>query len=195
MRCPTKTQEIIHIDDIEIDVASLFSISHRCVPGMCPEKQCCCSKYEIAVDSNEIDSVVGYMPAASKYAPRLGNMCSLENIFEEDEEGDFIVDTDKAGLCAFAYRDRQDCVLCSLHTVAMDLKLPFYKTKPMSCVLWPLAITEDLPLQISIADDAFSFPCNTRRKDTDHTLDPNIAEIIQNIFGIRILTAINRTIL
>ncbi|MBN2318690.1 MAG: hypothetical protein JXR49_06420 [Acidobacteria bacterium] len=132
------------------------------------------------------------MPAASRYAPRLGSDGSLENIFEEDEDGSFVVDTDGDGLCSFAFGDRKSGILCSLHSVALDRKIPYSKTKPMSCVLWPLAITEDLPLQLSIADDAFSFPCNTRRKEPGKSLDPNIAQTIQNIFGTRILAAVKK---
>jgi len=186
--------KIIYIDDVEIDIESLYSITHRCVPGMCIKKQCCCAKYEISIDSNEIDRIIGYMPEASSYAPRLGSDSSLENIFEEDEDGSFIVDTDKDGLCSFAYEDPEGSICCSLHSVSLDKKIPYYKTKPMSCVLWPLAISEDQPLQISIAEDAFSFPCNTLQKKPERCLDPNIAQIIQDLFGIKILTAIKKSI-
>lgn len=181
---------MLHIDDIEIDVESLFSISHCCVPGMCPVDQCCCSKYEIVVEGNEMDRIIGYMPAASKYAVHLGSGCSLDNVFEEGGGGDFVVDTDDNGLCAFAYRGRCNSMLCSLHSVALERGIPYYRTKPTACVLWPLAISEDLPLQLSIADDAFDFPCNTRRKNAGKSLDPNIARIIKDVFGIKILKAI-----
>ena len=188
-RCPTN---ILLIDDIEIDTEALFSISHRCAPGTCEKKQCCCSKYEIVIERDEIDRVIGYMPAAAKYAPRIGSADSPDNIFEEDDDGAFIVDTDDDGLCAFAYTDCRRNILCSLHSVALDLKIPHYRTKPMSCVLWPLAISEDLPLRISIAEDAFSFPCNIERNNPGRLLDPNIARIIQDVFGIKVLTGINQ---
>jgi hypothetical protein len=132
------------------------------------------------------------MEAASKYASNLACGGAIENIFEEDGNGTFIVDTDEDGLCAFAYGDRKRGVLCSLHSVAVDLKLPHYKTKPKSCVLWPLAISEDPPVHLSIAEDAFSFPCNTRRKYHGKTLDPNIAQTIRDLFGTKILTAITQ---
>jgi hypothetical protein len=136
--------------------------------------------------------IIGHMPAASRYAPYLGDGDSLENIFEEDADGSFIVDTDEEGLCAFAYRDRRRRILCSLHSVAQDLKLPHHKTKPLSCVLWPLALSEDRPLQLSIAEDAFDYPCNSSRKNPGRPLDPNIAQTIRDIFGTRILTTIQK---
>jgi len=192
VRCLTKTQNSIHIGDIEVDRDALFSITYKCVPGLCKKTQCCCSKYEIVADRNEIDRIIGYMPAASRYAPHLGNGHSLDNVFEEDkEDGVYVVDTDEDGLCVFAYRHRRHGILCSLHSAALELKLPHYRTKPRSCVLWPLAITEDLPLQLSIADDAFDFPCNTRRKSPGKSLDPNIAQTIQDLFGPGILKRIN----
>ena len=159
---------------------------------MCPKDQCCCSKYEIVVESGEMDRIIGYMPAASRYALYLGNGTSLENVFEEDGTGAFIMDTDEDGLCVFAYRDSWGDVLCSLHSVALDLEIPHYKTKPQSCVLWPLAISEDLPLQLAIADDAFDFPCNNRRNNPGNRLDLNIARIIRDVFGTRILNAIEK---
>jgi len=178
---------------MEIDLESLFSITHRCVPGKCTKAHCCCATYEIAVGHDEIARIIGHMPAASRYAPCLGDGDSLENIFEEDTDGSFIVDTDEDGLCAFAYRDRKRRIFCSLHSVAQDLKLPHHKTKPLSCVLWPLALSEDRPLQLSIVEDAFDFPCNFSRKNPLRSLDPNIAQTIRDIFGEKILTAIMKS--
>lgn len=132
------------------------------------------------------------MPAAARYATHLGDEDSLENIFEEDDEGDFVVDTDDDGLCFFAYRDCRDRIFCSLHSVAMELQVPYHSTKPMSCVLWPLAISEDEPLQLSIADDAFDFPCNKRRNNPGQSLHPNIAQIIRDVFGPDLLSSVEK---
>jgi hypothetical protein len=137
-----------------------------------------------------MNRIIGYMGAASKYARRLGREGCLENIFEEDSDGFFIVDTDSDGLCAFAYRNRRLGILCSLHSVALDLNLPHHITKPLPCVLLPLALSEEPPLHLSIAEDAFDFPCNTCSKNPGKTLDPNIAQTIRDIFGIKVLTAI-----
>lgn len=191
-RCLTRAQTNMHVDGMEIDLESLFSITHQCVPGLCKKRNCCCATYEIVIDRDEITRIIGYMIAASRYAPGLCKDGSLENIFEEDGGGSLVLDTDEDGLCAFAYGSHRNGILCSLHSVARDLKLPHYKTKPMSCVLWPLALSEDNPLHLSIAEDAFSFPCNTRRKNTGKPLDPNIAQTIRDIFGVKILTSINK---
>ncbi|UCE72629.1 MAG: hypothetical protein JSU99_04775 [Nitrospiraceae bacterium] len=128
-------------------------------------------------------NIVGYLPEASKLAPFLCDASGFENIFEEEEPDLFRIDAEEEGLCMFAYENENDHILCSLHSVALHLNVPPHKVKPRSCVTWPLAITDDPPLLLSIADDAFSFPCNTSRKSISLSLDPEIAQIIRDMFG------------
>ncbi len=188
MHSNSKAQNLFQ--GIDVDMDGLYSIDHLCDPLKCLGNHCC-SKYEVLVENNEMDRIIGYMPAAVRYAPGLGDGTFLENVFERDEEDDcFIVDTDEDGLCVFAYKDARNSVLCSLHSVANDLRIPHYRTKPRACVLWPLAISEEPPIQLSIADDAFDFPCNRKRPSLNNTLDPNIARIILDLFGPGFLNAI-----
>ena len=182
-------QKNIIIDDIEIDVASLYSITHQCSPGTCGDKQCCCAKYEICIDHRELSRIIGFMPDASRFAPHLGDGQDFENIFEEDGPDQFVIDTQEDVLCVFAYSDEKCRILCSLHSVALQFKLPPHEVKPSSCVTWPLAITEDLPLQVSIAEDALKFPCNNSKKNNT-VLDPDVARIIRDMFGEKVLTGI-----
>ncbi len=186
-----KTPAMLQAGAMEIDRDALYRIAHRCVPGKCRRDRCCCASYEIVVDPDEIGRIIGYMPAASRYAPLLGSGSRLENVFEENpEDGTYTVDADEDGLCVFAYGDRRRGVLCSLHTAALDLGLPHSRTKPVSCVLWPLAITEDRPLVLSVAEDAFRFPCNRRRRDPGGRLDPGIERIVRDVFGPAILARV-----
>lgn len=183
-------QKSITIDDIEIDVESLYAITHQCSPGTCGEKQCCCAKYEICIDQQELSRIIGYLPDASRFATHLGDGQDFENIFEDDGPDLFVIDSHEDGLCVFAYSDEQGSILCSLHSVALQFKLPPHEVKPSSCVTWPLAVTEDRPLQVSIAEDAFTFPCNTPRKNNAAALDSDIACIIRDVFGEKVLTSV-----
>ncbi len=183
-------QKNITIDNIEIDVASLYEITHQCSPGTCRKKQCCCAKYEICIDGRELSRIIGYLPEAAKFAPHLGDGRDFENIFEEEGPDLFVIDSHEDGLCVFAYADARGRIFCSLHSAALQLQLQPHEVKPSSCVTWPLAVTEDLPLQVSIAEDALTFPCNTLRKRKGDTLDPDIARIIRDVFGQKVLTGI-----
>jgi hypothetical protein len=123
------------------------------------------------------------LPEASKLAPFLSDGSDFENIFEEEEPDLFRIDAEEEGLCLFAYSNEKEHILCSLHSVALSLNEPPHKVKPRSCITWPLAISDQTPLLLSIADDAFNFPCNTRRRNRSTSLDPNIAQIVRDIFG------------
>jgi hypothetical protein len=169
------------IEGITVDTAALFSISHNCAPGVCSRDVCCCSRYEICIDNKELARIVGYIPEASKFAYELRCDAGFENIFEETDDNLYLIDSDGNDLCVFAYPDPQSNVLCSLHTVALEMDLSPGEVKPRSCIIWPLAVSESSPVTLSIADDAFGFPCN-KKKDAG-LLDPGIACIIKDVYG------------
>ena len=176
------------IEGITVDTAALISIAHNCVPGVCSMDVCCCSRYEVCIDNKELTRIVGYIPEASKFASELRCDTGFENIFEETDDNLYSIDSDDNDLCVFAYPDPQRNVLCSLHTVALEMDLSPGEVKPRSCITWPLALSERSPVTLSIADDAFGFPCNTK-KDAG-LIDPGIANIIKYIYGEEFLKAV-----
>lgn len=169
------------INGIQVDIASLLSISHKCVPGVCSRNMCCCSRYEICIDDRELERITAYIPAASELAHDLRCESGFENIFDETEDDLYSIDTDEDDLCVFAYSGVKNSVLCSLHTVALALELPPGEVKPLSCATWPLAVSYNKPHILSVAEDAFDFPCNTKK--TKSLLDYGIAGIIKDVYG------------
>jgi len=169
------------IDGIEVDIESLHSISHKCIPGECEKSICCCSRYELCIDDNELERLITYMPDAAKLAPELRSESGYSNVYEETDDNLYAIDTDDNDLCVFAYSDTKNTVLCSLHTVALQLSLPPHEVKPRSCITWPLALSEDRLPMLSVSADAFDFPCN--RSKRAQSLDPDIAQIIKAVFG------------
>ncbi len=173
---------IIIIDKTEVDIEALYSITYCCTPGICSKSQCCCSKYEICIDRKEMSNLIGYLPEASTYAEYLSDGDGYENVFDEREAGLLAIDMNDEDICAFSYLTKKEEILCSLHTAALEMNLPPHEVKPKSCTTWPLAVSDTKPVRLSISDDAFSFPCNVPRTETE-SLDPNIAQIIGDIFG------------
>ena len=188
----TEVSRITVIDETEVDIGALYSITYRCTPGVCSKSQCCCAGYEVCIDRHEMSNLIGYMPEASTYASYLRAGAGYENVFEELGPGLFAIDTNDDDICAFSYLNKKDEVLCALHTVALELNLPPHEVKPKSCTTWPLAVSEEKPVRLSISEDAFNFPCNTPRKETE-SLDPNIAQIIHDIFGEEFLKKVEET--
>lgn len=131
------------------------------------------------------------MPMASDYSNSLTEGNSLGNVFEELTSDLYSIDTDESGLCVFAFDNGQKGILCSLHATAMKMNHNPEDVKPKDCVLWPLALSEDKPLTLTIDDDAFSFPCNSRRDPESTGLDQGIAGIIKQLFGAGFLDQIN----
>ena len=171
------------VQGIQIDIPGILSLAHHCRPGLCAVEQNCCSVYEVAIDPDEEDAIVGAIPLASRYAPRLRDGDDYLNVFDDDDDGSLVLDADEDGYCFFSYQPGQGRVLCSLHTVALDLGRPPHQMKPFCCTLWPLCLEGGKKPILTIHQDAFEFPCNQCRPSGVTNLDPGLAAIIQSLWG------------
>ena len=178
------------IEDVVVDISALLSIAHSCDPELCSSSGSCCGSFEICLEADEMDRVVGFMPMASEFSDGLMSGSSFRNVFEELEPGLYAIDEGESGVCVFGYHGAKDEVLCSLHSVAMKRNYKPEEVKPRGCVLWPLAVSEDKPLSLSVDSEAFLFPCNKQREGAS-ALDPGIADIIEKLFGKAFLDKVN----
>jgi hypothetical protein len=163
---------------IRIDYQSIGSIDHvcNCCSGM---KVCCCSKYEVSVDSTELNRILRVLPEAAKLCPHLKTQNGYDSVFEEGERGLHAIDQTEEGLCVFAYRT-QGMIRCSLHSIEISLGLPLGTIKPKMCILWPLTFTQGGDA-LTLHDDALSFKCNRPRKKPSHRISPALRETIEYI--------------
>lgn len=182
----------IMVDGVTVDLKAITSIAHRCDPALCRDKECCCTKYEVQVTEREITAIVGAMPRASKHSARLKRGGCYDNVFGEADDSSYCIDTDHSGRCVFLYKDADGSPLCSLHTAALEMGFPPGKVKPRSCALWPLALSEGRPRELSIQDDALEFPCNRKRRARG--LDPEVESIIASAFGTAFLEKVKEEI-
>lgn len=182
------------IDGIVVDCKALTSINHSCMTSNCKISQSCCSNYEVCINSIELSNIIGVLPYASKYARFLKSDKSFDNIFEDEGSNTYSIDKNNKEFCVFGYRGKGEKVLCSLHKVAIDMKIPLKSVKPLACILWPLALVESDPLILSIQDDALLFPCNKKRTSQSIDLDNNIAQIVENAFGSSFLYQLEKII-
>jgi hypothetical protein len=167
---------------LKIDVAGICSVINNCTG--CPgESKRCCSSYEVTINSKELQNIIGCMPLAARFCSRLKSHYIYENVFDQISRGLYCIDTNEDGTCVFAYLEGNR-IVCSLHTVAEQLGIPFRKAKPESCLLWPLAIFEGETRILSIHDDAFEFSCNTRNAKGRFSLCPSIAKNIERVFSV-----------
>jgi hypothetical protein len=110
------------------------------------------------------------------------------------EPGLFSIDKARGNQCVFSYEGGQKEVLCSLHSAALKEGTPPEKVKPTVCTLWPLALTDEKPRFLSICDEAFSFPCNSKRTDREPLFHPEIENIIVKTFGAGFLKKMYRAV-
>lgn len=164
------------------DLDALSSIRHRCDSRACRTGRCCCSAYQMFVTRAELPRIAGCLPLAARYATRLGRG-RPDNVFEPVEGNTYDIDTDENGLCVFAYRAADRRILCALHTVGLHLHVPPEDLKPRACCLWPVSVSTGKTPLVSVTDDVFTFPCNTRRRAPHGDLDPGIREILETVFG------------
>ncbi len=185
----------IVVGGMRIDLNAIRGIKHRCEPSLCADRErCCCACYEVCVEECELERLIGLLPEAARLARHLKPNGQLDNPFDPVGDGLFAMDTDDDGLCTFAFQGPRREVLCSLHAAAEKLGLDPYQSKPFSCVLWPLAITEGEDRVLTVDGGAFGFPCNRRRDRSLPGLDPEIERIVLAAFGLRARDEILRAI-
>ena len=170
------------VGNIRVDVQALMSIQHCCLPGVCKGAPSCCSCFQIHVNEKELETIVGFLPLVEKYTASIGGEKGYDNVFEEDEDGLFLIDADENEQCVFAYSNEAEETVCSLHSAALELGLPPVEVKPRCCSLWPLALTEGPVPVLSINAQFASFPCNLK-KPALGGIDEGIQETIRIYFG------------
>jgi len=170
------------VDTLRVNVPALMSIQHCCLPGVCKGKPNCCSCFQIHVDEKELETIVGFLPLSEKYTAAIGGEKGYDNVFEEDEDGLFLIDVDENEQCVFAYSNEAKETVCSLHSAALELGLPPVDVKPKCCSLWPLALSGGPHPVLSINALSDSFPCN-HEKAVSEGIDEGIQETIRIYFG------------
>jgi hypothetical protein len=174
------------VGGLRIDIKALKRLAHRCDPYICKDRDSCCASYDIEVTRREASRVVGFLPEAARYAPRLRNGRSYLDPIEDMDDGPDVLATNEDGRCVLAYDNADGATLCSLHSAALDRGIPYAQVKPAPCCLWPLALSEDRPPMLTVQDDAYDFPCNSRRKAAAG-LDTGVQEILREVFGENLL--------
>lgn len=165
---------------ISVDLASLRSVEHRC--GGCAQGEpCCCSSYEVCVTGAEMERIIQVLPEAARLCPHLRTDQGYDNVFEYVEPGLYALDTTEDGLCLLAYV-AEHRVRCSLHTAGTNLGLSLEKVKPKACLLWPMSLSEGDEV-LSLAGDALSYGCTTRRRKRSNGLSPAFLEAVEIVYG------------
>jgi hypothetical protein len=168
------------IESLAVDLDALTMFYHAC--SGCPQDVfCCCARYDICINTLEMERVIAYLPQVAHYIPQLMTDDGYDNVFEEIGTDLFRIDTQDDDLCVFAYHEHR-ATRCALHRVALDMGLPVHALKPQACLLWPLALSETAPYILSVHVDAPQFTCNHPRPK-QKSLHPSIHAIITTVFG------------
>lgn len=165
---------------VQVDLATILSVDHAC-RGCARPETCCCARYEVCVDTAELNRIIQVLPMVVKFCPHLKTAGGYDNVFEEVEPGLYALDTTEDGLCVFAFRSNHT-IRCSLHAVGLTQGLPLGKVKPKACLLWPLSFSDGDEF-LSLANDALSFKCVFRRRNRSRRLAPALGEAIGLVYG------------
>lgn len=182
------------IDGIIVDVKALSSLKHSCISNNCKISECCCSYYDVIINKTELSNIINQLPHASQYSTILSLDKGFDNVFEDEGRNTYSIDKNDRGFCVFGYKTKERKVLCSLHRVAVDMKVPINSVKPLACILWPLALVESDPLILSLQEDVSIFPCNQERTSPTFVLDSGIARNIKIAFGRSFLSKMEKKI-
>jgi hypothetical protein len=102
----------------------------------------CCQYGDLGapLSEEEEETIVRLLPHLEKYLEK-NNMRFLKAGISETYQGSLHIREIAANTpCPLAYTDSQKKVLCSLHTFALDEKVPLLQAKPLWCSLFPLII-------------------------------------------------------
>jgi len=182
------------IDGFIVDLKALSSIKHSCTSNNCKISQCCCSHYEVIINKAELSNIINVIHHASKYSRILRLDKGFDNVFEDEGRNTYSIDKNDKGFCVFGYKAKERKVSCSLHKLAVDMKIPINSVKPLACILWPLALVESDPLVLSVQEEVSIFPCNQGRTSPTFLLDRDIAQNIEMAFGGSFLNKIQKKI-
>ena len=179
---------------MNVEVKEIASLAHNCDGCINKDfRQSCCATYEVCITADEMEAIVGVLPEVVKYCPELRDEDNFHNVFEETEDGLISLDTTEEGLCVFAYEDSGE-LRCSLHSIAVELKVPVQQIKPSVCLLWPLSVADDKPRRLSIADDALEFHCNTQQDPGELPLDVVVFNSIGLVYGEPVSEAVKNAV-
>ncbi len=171
------------ISGYQVDLDALKSIAHRCEPKACGNGLSCCACYDVELSAIEARRMIDWLPEAAKFNPKLreGNDGYIDPVERMPGSSPSLA-VDAAERCVFSYKGQKGELWCSLHSAALAHGYAPETVKPLTCTLWPLAISDDdEPPILTLQPDAERFPCNVPR--TGEGLDRGIAQIIERCFG------------
>ncbi len=164
-----------------IDWSTLRRLEYRCDPDLCAGGVCCCASFEVCIEDEELDRLIGLLPTAAAYADAGRGV--VDAPFEPLESGVFALETDEDGLCLMAHTTDDGRTLCAFHFAALELGLDPVVSKPRACALWPLSLSENAPARLTVDPSAAEFPC-CRLRESPGRLAPELAATLRALYGI-----------
>ncbi|MFO8007535.1 MAG: hypothetical protein R6V05_07375 [Candidatus Brocadiia bacterium] len=174
---------LVRVGDLLVDLPALAELEHQCDPNLCRKSGCCCADYDVFLEDGERERIAGLLPAAARHVAHLRDSDARE-LFRRLGPDVYALARGEDGLCRLAYQDAEGRILCALHSAALDRGLDPLRTKPESCVLWPLSLTTSRPPVLSVQEGAFGYPCN-RRRPAAPALSASVAASARSLFGDR----------
>lgn len=164
------------------DTLPILQLEHNC--DLCRTgTKCCCASFDVCITEKEVEQITGVLPYVAKYVPHIVDEDGeFENMFEEEEDKLFSIDTHEDGLCIFAYHKKGE-TRCALHSAALDLHVPLKEIKPLVCMLWPLAISDGSQPIVDVDAYAYQFHCNHKQPPKSARLSPAVQDTLQSIWG------------
>ena len=161
------------------DVSALRTIRHECV--QCGRAHSCCSTYEVEITWTEIRRIDSLLPQIVRHrrALRTGPN-EYRDVFRDADDDVMVIDTGAESTCPFLVRSSGRC---AIHAAAIDLGLEPFRTKPLLCAAWPLAVQPIGPQRILLSadDTASQFPCT--KKVWSRRIRPEVYDIVTRLFG------------
>lgn len=150
-----------------------------CDLNKCQGKCCQYGDLGAPISEDEEETIKSMLPNVAVYLNKANQKFLAAGVSETYQGSLHIREISENTPCPLAYISQEKVVLCSLHSYALDHKLPLLKVKPLWCSLFPLMLKKTGELWLINCH----IPDFCRSTDTPPPLIIGFADLLQEFFG------------
>ena len=161
-----RSHEIVEVDGVLADVDALFRRRYVCDCTSCLECAAdghpagdCCHGAEIRVSPGERQAILQHLSGILPYMEPAPRQALEARLARERHDPTLAfchpvqVHGRRTDLCALRWQPNTDCIFrtvkeaggrphawCAIHSYLLDCGLPLWGVKPLTCLVWPLAL-------------------------------------------------------
>ena len=192
---------LLQLNNVKIDLLNIAYRKFKCNPERCLQivnggeeisyTGSCCTCFDVKISKKEMENIKYLVKEIKKIIPEE----SVNDPFMLNDPQHWIIKKRDDGLCVFGYLDKAGALRCAIETICREQKMPVFRYKPCSCIVWPFSIYrigKYLFLTVACPENSkvlgydeitTDFKCLTRPLSTDPPIYRSLEGAITFMFG------------